>query len=1190
MSRRKKQSPAAIAESIAKYIAKQEETLKKYPVGPMANSARMNLRKGQAALQALQGKNEQMKQQMEGQVKQTQGQVPQFTEGGDTNETTPATNSPIRQALVDANNADQLAMFDVFKGDGFDYSDDAALAITSITEKESGGNATAVEGWDYQKTGTWGKNDKNNPNFTKEGETYKDYARLRGFHKNASSMKTEDIDKIYTGTDEEKAEKFFNAMYGEGDKADQLGNDQPGDGAKFRGRGMFQLTGRANYQALSDWAYENKLVDEPNYYVNNPDQVATQDAVANVTGYYYTQNKFGDGLYGVDLTKDLSDAEIAAVMDNAYAITAGASQTGNYNFASNRSLYDGAMKTMRDWNNEIRKDAVGVDEVDYSYWTDSLPDQMSGTGKYDINTEGQIILDYLAERHPGLGYDNKDFTPKDLTAEDYKRFQRDVGITGKSVDGDVGSRTRSAYHLNRAKALESAKTELDSKAAARDIANELEQAQREVKPDQDATRVETGEQQRAQVLADPLGEVPEEPYVHRQTLPELVVEASRPEAAPMQEGQPMNRFYPGQDLGPPPPKKPYVHRQTLPEVVITPQDPRVSSGASPILQIPGSPSEAIRLQGTAPIDKLGPGLVPNELPQQRLRTPLVNAPTEPVMPSTPPTRREQREARRDQRQDDRAAARMQPMPTPIVPSNAAGNIPAPFMSPELMASAFRQGLFPEVPMFYDGGYTAEDLSWADRSWDLDNTNMDDLLLDTEGRPALVRDGRTGRIIHLTKAMYFDVNSGGSIQNVVDEALGREGSMVDSGNINMNKSKYPNIEVTDLYMQDVGSGTFTNDPGNSSNVSNAPQTATARQANQPVARRTMANTGFEPTRVNMRTGQDLYDVHGNLQGRYVGAGKISSPGGSGGRNIYDRDIAEREAFYDKDGNLIGTYAGGGVFSGANSRNPGVMAGQSLERFVQGAQAGRRNSVGTEPNNASTANMAGSTTAREEEANNISAALANASGSETNTAATTPLRDLPAGVPDTYNLDMGNASLLSAIPAAASLASVPIMRDAVNRMQAPSAPVTVNTPQFNYRSNIGQQLQDARSGVNALSRNTNLSSGQQAANRQGLLAERFRQENRLYNLDSAEYARQKNMYDRTAQQARMFNSQLRNKYAQDMQAFNNQMNLYDAQIKMQPLNVLSSSAQDYLKNIYGPSQQVALAGLGRNFDTGLLDDQS
>ena len=58
---------------------------------------------------------------------------------------------------------------------------------------------------------------------------------------------------------------------------------------------------------------------------------------------------------------------------------------------------------------------------------------------------------------------------------------------------------------------------------------------------------------------------------------------------------------------------------------------------------------------------------------------------------------------------------------------------------------------------------------------------------------------------------------------------------------------------------------------------------------------------------------------------------------------------------------------------------------------------------------------------------------------------------------------------------------------------------------------------------------------------------------------------------------------------MQAFNNQMNLYDAQLKMQPLNVLSTSAQDYLKNVYAPSQAVALAGVGRNFNTDLLEDK-
>ena len=61
--KQRKMTPAAVAEQLAKFIAKQEETLKRYPVGPLANSARMNLRRGMNAMDELKKTNEQMRMQ-----------------------------------------------------------------------------------------------------------------------------------------------------------------------------------------------------------------------------------------------------------------------------------------------------------------------------------------------------------------------------------------------------------------------------------------------------------------------------------------------------------------------------------------------------------------------------------------------------------------------------------------------------------------------------------------------------------------------------------------------------------------------------------------------------------------------------------------------------------------------------------------------------------------------------------------------------------------------------------------------------------------------------------------------------------------------------------------------------------------------------------------------------------------------
>jgi len=44
-----------------------------------------------------------------------------------------------------------------------------------------------------------------------------------------------------------------------------LGNTQPGDGPRFRGRGYIQLTGRTNYEQMARWFPEFPLMQQPEF-------------------------------------------------------------------------------------------------------------------------------------------------------------------------------------------------------------------------------------------------------------------------------------------------------------------------------------------------------------------------------------------------------------------------------------------------------------------------------------------------------------------------------------------------------------------------------------------------------------------------------------------------------------------------------------------------------------------------------------------------------------------------------------------------------------------------------------------------------------------------------------------------------------------------------------------------------------
>jgi len=74
-----------------------------------------------------------------------------------------------------------------------------------------------------------------------------------------------------------------------------LGNTQPGDGFRFRGRGPIQVTGRNNYTNLSRWAFDKQLVPSPTFFVDDPDQLATDRyAFLGAIWYWTTQRPMND--------------------------------------------------------------------------------------------------------------------------------------------------------------------------------------------------------------------------------------------------------------------------------------------------------------------------------------------------------------------------------------------------------------------------------------------------------------------------------------------------------------------------------------------------------------------------------------------------------------------------------------------------------------------------------------------------------------------------------------------------------------------------------------------------------------------------------------------------------------------------------------------------------------------------------
>ncbi|WP_374206083.1 glycoside hydrolase family 19 protein [Gordonia zhenghanii] len=67
-----------------------------------------------------------------------------------------------------------------------------------------------------------------------------------------------------------------------------LGNTRPGDGVRYAGRGIIQITGRHNYTEFSKWAARQGIVSSPTYFVDNPTQLEKVQYGAYAASWYWT--------------------------------------------------------------------------------------------------------------------------------------------------------------------------------------------------------------------------------------------------------------------------------------------------------------------------------------------------------------------------------------------------------------------------------------------------------------------------------------------------------------------------------------------------------------------------------------------------------------------------------------------------------------------------------------------------------------------------------------------------------------------------------------------------------------------------------------------------------------------------------------------------------------------------------------
>ena len=133
--------------------------------------------------------------------------------------------------------------------------------------------------------------------------------RIRGiFGSRVAHLSDDDLDRIKASD-----ELFFNLVYGGDFGRRNLGNTEDGDGFKYRGRGLNQLTGRGNYARYTTVLRNVDLIADP-------DQANDMATAARIS-VAYMKDKVHPGTTWEDMKRAVGNAVASteAVKDAAFA-------------------------------------------------------------------------------------------------------------------------------------------------------------------------------------------------------------------------------------------------------------------------------------------------------------------------------------------------------------------------------------------------------------------------------------------------------------------------------------------------------------------------------------------------------------------------------------------------------------------------------------------------------------------------------------------------------------------------------------------------------------------------------------------------------------------------------------------------------------------------------------------------------